>query len=644
MEPNDDGSSGDRVSIGVRRRLRAALALTFTCLLVVSAIAIGSVGAPTGTATAASGTSVDVVLVIDRSGSMEEDWDDLAHEMGGIDDYLDDQGVDARYTVVSYEESPRIEQGWTDDFDHVESSLDFATEGGVENASAAILEATSLSTPRADADRVVVLVTDEDDDGTAAQRDEAKSALSSARLVTVSPADPAASNCSNYQVLCDDDASNELRRLAEDVDGDWIDVHAPAREIVEDTGASVETAATGSSSLGTAPASSGGSDLQVTNLSVNRSTVEVGEPVGVAATVANGGSSAGTFDALFADETGLIETRSIEVPPGTVRTVRFNHTYVEPENYELFVTHRFAGRLEVIPRPETSVETRTSANGSTLVANVSDPRTNTSVTVPLDDLVSPRDDVTVEALTVTPADDEDFAVNVSTRSTPANGTPRLPTGVRPVSYLTADASTTVAEGDNATTAFEYTAATEGAHLYRYEPNGSGWTVLDAESTNESGDRSRLVATSPGLSHFALGVEEPAFEVTRFDVAATAVDSGDPIEATVTVANEGKANGTYAATLVADGEVVDRTEVFVPVGESRRVDLGFVRHAAGDVRVSVDEGQETTVTVRDGSDGGGEVAGTGTAESTTGTDGQPGFGAPLVVAVLLGLALLAVRRQ
>mgnify|MGYP000135606153 CR=1 FL=1 len=585
--------------------LGRATVVALSVLLAVVTLAVAAGGAATGApaadattpadgAAAPNATPVDVVFVFDSSVSTNENRYHMAQEIEDLRAELAAEGVDARYGLLTFNESVRVEQPLTDDFAAFERAMHFPTAGNEEHASRAVLAATEMAF-REDARRVIVLVTDEDDDSDAATRRAARERLansSNTRFVAVSPADAYESSCAVHSPPCDDDGDNELRTVAEDVDGDWIDVGQDAAAVVEAVGETVAPQVNDSADDGTETADDGaddgadvdlGADYVTRNLSVNRTTAEVGDAVRVTKTVTNVGSEAGRYRAYLSHEGEILQHRTTWVHVGQTRTITFVYRFDEPGEYEPLVTHEPAGTVEVTPPREPTVETTVHIDGEGVSASVADATAGGEVTVPLGDAAMLDAEAGgLEAVTlslgdvdVTPVHDVVFDAAVVARETPPDGLPGLPPSVSNVTYLTVDSTL----GEHLTgVTVEHAPASETATLYRHD-EGVGWVPVD-------GDARRLPTDADGNATFAVGVRRPALEVVGVDLASDDAVAGDPVAVRATVANDGTAAGTYRATLAVDGETVAAENVTVPAGERREVVLTYTPETPGEHTLSV----------------------------------------------------------
>jgi len=95
----------------------------------------------------------------------------------------------------------------------------------------------------------------------------------------------------------------------------------------------------------------GTADIFVTNVTVNRTEVEVNESVMVNATLRNEGDATGTYTATLHTRHGLNRTfvaeEAVEVPPGEERTARFTTQFDQPGNHTASVNGTQAGPVVV---------------------------------------------------------------------------------------------------------------------------------------------------------------------------------------------------------------------------------------------------------------------------------------------------------
>lgn len=109
--------------------------------------------------------------------------------------------------------------------------------------------------------------------------------------------------------------------------------------------------ATNETTDGSADEPTGEAQILVTNVSVNRTQVQVNESVMVNATLENRGDAAGSYTATLQTIQGLNRSvagkRTAEVPPGEQRTLRFTTRFADPGNHTVSVNGTQAGPVVV---------------------------------------------------------------------------------------------------------------------------------------------------------------------------------------------------------------------------------------------------------------------------------------------------------
>ena len=653
----------DQTKTAIARGRRTAKVGAVALFLMTASTVVGLSGVSTATSDG-DGTAVDVVFVFDSSQSVNEDRYHITRELDALPDRLDAGGVDARYALITYNESVRTELRPTGDFEEFERAMHFPESGNVERASPALATATNLSF-RDDAETVVVVVTDEDDDSSSAARAETLSRLSEVtEFVAVSPATPQESSCDVHSPPCDGRSDNELRTMAESVGGTWVDVDGDAEEIVESVGDAVVSATTGADGEEASPrtrSESGSSDsdddpsFETIERSGNRTTAETGDPVAFVETVVNDGSAGGTYRTHLSHRGTVLDEQTVYVPEGATRTVTFVRRFDEVGTYEIHVGHGAAETVEVVRPRNATVETTVRADGTGLRANVSDARVNGTVSVPLTDIeLAEPDAVELVAATlslgdpnVTPSHDVAFDVAVESRASPPDGVVPLPASVSNPTYLRVNGSL----GDDlAGVGFEYAATSSDATLYRYDRSASTWTP--AERREVAGEDGRWRTETADCSTFAIGVRQPAFVVSDVEIEDRTVERDEAVSVVATITNEGTAAGTYNATVTADGTPVASERLRIPANETHQVTLSYVPERAGVYAVAVGEAPPLTLRVD-------ETTTTSASEVLTARNETSGVrGAeqnvsrleeilPLAVAILFGVAalgLVARRRR
>jgi len=336
------GSHKERFPDGVRV---CALALAGLLALALTGGAFQAVAAGP---TAQDEAEVDIVFVLDNSDSTNENRYHMAQEIERIETAFQGTAVDIRYALLTFNGSVRLEQPFTDDVAELERAMHYRHSDSVERASDALVNATRLDW-RPDAETVVVLMTDEDDDSSPRRRAAAVDALEKHQLVAISPEDEQASSCDNHSPPCDTGTQNELRTVADDVDGTWIAIENDTEVIVSELIEAVEQTVPESAIAAESPERpEPAPDMQVTDRRANRTTVAVGEPVGVEISVENGGEAAGEYVSILSTGGGILDNSSVFVAAAGERTVRLSHAFEEPGNYTIRENHVAVAEIEVV--------------------------------------------------------------------------------------------------------------------------------------------------------------------------------------------------------------------------------------------------------------------------------------------------------
>jgi predicted ribosomally synthesized peptide with SipW-like signal peptide len=166
----------------------------------------------------AAGGKVDLAFIHDRSGSMDNEASFLQTNITSVATQLQNSNVDAAFGLVPYESNSDGTDGDITEVvtdittDATQLDFSFTIGGGTENASEAIEFALDNLTFRPDAKKILVVITDEDDDGSPAERTAALNRVDqeNACLLAVSP---------------NTTGSDELKTMSEQVQcGDWINI------------------------------------------------------------------------------------------------------------------------------------------------------------------------------------------------------------------------------------------------------------------------------------------------------------------------------------------------------------------------------------------------------------------------------------
>lgn len=605
----------------------------------------------------AAGEPVDVVFVFDRSKSMNTERYQLAAEMETFQRTLVERGVDARFGLVTYTDDATVRQEFTRNFQDVEDALQFQTRNDVEKASDAVLTATEMDF-RDDAERVVVLVTDEDDDSSPETRKRALQRLEDVTFIALSPADASTSSCEHHSPPCDSSERNELRRYATVSGGTWVSIGTDAEASMQRVASTVvdtSGAEDGGDDDGLPRNVDIGPDVDVVDRATNRTEAEVGDAVAVNATVANSGLSDGSAELTVTTDGRELATESVAVDPRSETTATLVHRFDDPGEYKLVLNNERVTVVTVREPDETTVSVDTTAARNRLEASVTDAWTNerVKVSIPKGSLLSTTG-TELEAIHVrpaaesaTPRHDASFDLTVERITSPPSGTPALSTDARAVTYL--EVESTLSDAEVASLAFQYAQTDADVAMYRYDEGTGEWVAM-SQRTTDDGDPSVFAETSE-LSTFALAADGPVVSVERATVGGTEVAAGEIVTGTVDVKNYGSETRTYDVPLSLDGEVVHSKQVELHPGETKTVSIAYAVEDPGEYALSVGGVDQGTLEVArsTNTDDGDEVAGT-TADAaddatTTAPDGStPGFTVVVAVLAVALLAGLAHRRR
>jgi len=348
-----------------------------TVVLLTVLVLLAGVATVTSLGGATSRAPVDVVILVDRTGSMADNANQTLADATALANGLEAHGADARYAVITYADQQVLTMTrFTSDpaaMASAVSAIHYTTKAH-ENTSLAILSALESSYPpdlsfRAGARPVVVVFTNEDDDGYCALGAQATASVDAhgAMLVAVAR-DPPRVYTQDPEPCLTDHTQNDLKVIAEQQvqDGVWVDPSAPDFSAVYD-GLGLTAS--------TSPSPSPSPSFERVSASLNRTSVAVGEPVGVTVTVRNAGDAAGTYHAVLTGDTALLRTEDVRLAPGERHTfhwsVSFNDT--SPQ-IRLFEHYRYIGDVQVTaPTPTPVVGTPTP---STVTASATPTSTN----------------------------------------------------------------------------------------------------------------------------------------------------------------------------------------------------------------------------------------------------------------------------
>jgi PKD repeat protein len=139
---------------------------------------------------------------------------------------------------------------------------------------------------------------------------------------------------------------------------------------------------------------------------------------------------------------------------------------------------------------------------------------------------------------------------------------------------------------------------EPADVVLYHFVDDEWVALETRATGLQDGAATFAAETPSLSVFAVGTTYPEMEVTERTLATTELTTGDALEVTTSLSNEGSADGEHVVELALDGRVVETERVVVAAGASETVTLTHALDRAGAYDVSLDGESVGTVHVTD----------------------------------------------
>jgi hypothetical protein len=241
------------------------------------------------------------------------------------------------------------------------------------------------------------------------------------------------------------------------------------------------------------------------------------------------------------------------------------------------------------------------------------------------------DNVTLDRVTVRSAVDGDVRFETAGRPRPFPSAGPLTDSRGPVArgYFELNHSFTAEEVSlvrfGASVDRDYLNATgadpEDISVYRRDADApDGWERLETERVDPAvrrlldlpDDRVHVTAATDEFSVFAVATERPVVRATTASLAATAVDPGEPVTVTATVANEGGRDGVREVTLTADGDPIATERVDLAPGETASVAFRATFDDPGVYDLAVGDAPAGTLAVGD-PDGGGDPDGDGSAE-------------------------------
>jgi PGF-pre-PGF domain-containing protein len=188
-----------------------------------------------------------------------------------------------------------------------------------------------------------------------------------------------------------------------------------------------------------------------------------------------------------------------------------------------------------------------------------------------------------------------------TETVPAN-TPELPDVGDPARYLNVTAIG-IQDDDIDNVQFQFLlsesrlgdSGPEDVVLYRF--NNGSWGTVNTTFVNDTGDgERRFVGRSPGLSAFAVVVNQSEFTITDTDLDPETVSIGETANVTATIENTGLADGEYTAQITANGDPVATRTVTIPLNESETIEVPVSFDQPGEYDIAINGTEVGTLTV------------------------------------------------
>jgi PGF-pre-PGF domain-containing protein len=279
--------------------------------------------------------------------------------------------------------------------------------------------------------------------------------------------------------------------------------------------------------------------------------------------------------------------------------------------------------------------------------------------------------VSFSSVNVTPTKNASFTLNVTSSEDPiADKTPsvNLSNGTQPLAYLSVDHSITDKNISNVTFTFrvqkDRVNASERDEIALYRFHGGTWNALPTTLVETTDTHYVYRVRSPGLSEFAAGKQRPQFEIANASVEVTTLSVGDSMKVQVRIANDGKADGTFTAELVLEGEPIAERRLTIAADGMRQTTFERTVAEPGTYSVYVNDYRVGEVTVNGTAVDGSTESATGTAADGTDRDatedddvigdtdstdaganaGVPGFGVGVAAVALLAGLIGCLRRQ
>lgn len=251
-----------------------------------------------------------------------------------------------------------------------------------------------------------------------------------------------------------------------------------------------------------------------------------------------------------------------------------------------------------------------------------------------------------------------LSVSVSDRAPAENGSAADSGGGDALSYISVEHD--VPDEEIGTVDFRFTVSesrmadrgTDADRVVLYRNHDDAWQRLDTRHVGTADGTATFVATSPGLSVFAVRSGQPDISVTDAALDATNVTVGEAASVAVTVTNDGSGAGNATLALTANGDAVTTRTVSVDADATTNVTLAFTPESAGEYDVAVNgtdagtltaSAPATTTTESPSTDDAGNAVGGDAPREQSGFDLSTVAVTALVAVLVVALFALARRR-
>lgn len=181
--------------------------------------------------------------------------------------------------------------------------------------------------------------------------------------------------------------------------------------------------------------------------------------------------------------------------------------------------------------------------------------------------------VETTSVSVTPAADADFSIDITTSPTPLDTSPTfdLADGTAPIGYVSVEHTLPNADIQQATfthrveiDAIEAAGSSpEDVSMYRYD--GGSWSEQPTQLVGTDDGEAILQTTTDALSEWTVAAKRPRLNITDTAIDLQAATTDEAVTIQVFVSNTGGTDGVYEAELVLNQEVVQQRERTVPDG-------------------------------------------------------------------------------